>query len=161
MHRAVARLEGIATEPWEINEHHDELVRLQYVLHLGSEHVWGMRPPEGAELAHSALAVALADARDVTGRIVSAVDDGNLWSLERLAPEWRGSLERVRHARVRLIGRRRRRSLAFRDMTPQVAAVGLAVSGAVAMTEANVGPWWPIWMAVLLAFCGAIGLRRA
>lgn len=161
VHRAVARLEGIAAEPCEVDEHHDELVRLQYALHLGSEHFFGMQPPAGTELAHSALAVALADARDVTGRVVSAAELGDISSVERMTPEWRGALQHVRSARVRLIRRRRRKSLEFRDMAPQIVAVGLAVAGAVAVSDANVGPWWPLWGAVLLAFCGAIGLRRA
>lgn len=159
--RALARLEGIAAEPRDVDAYHDELVHLQYALHLGSEHFVGMQPPAGTELAHSALAVALADARDLTGRVVSAVELGDTGGIERITPEWRSALERVHSSRVRLIRRRRRKALQFRDMAPQVVAVGLAVAGAVVVTDANVGPWWPLWGAVLLAFCGAIGLRRA
>lgn len=161
VHHAVARLEGIAAEPREVDVHHDELMRLQYELHLGSEHFFGMRPPAGTELAHSVLAVALADARDVTGRVVSAVEHGDVSSVERMTPEWRNALEHVRSARVRLIRRKRRKPVGFRDVAPQVVALGLAVSGAVVVSQVNVGPWWPLWAALLLACCGAVGLRRA
>lgn len=160
VHRAVVRLEGIAAEPRHVDDHRDELVRLQYDLHLGSEHFFGMHPPAGTELAHSALAVALRDARDMTGRVVSAVELGDTRDVERITPEWRNTLERVRSARVRLIRRRQRKPLGFRDIAPQVAALGLAVSGAVVVSNAGVGPWWPLWGAVLLAVCGAIGLRQ-
>jgi len=161
VHRAVGRLEGIAADPLEVDEHHAELVRLQYDLHLGSEHFFGMQPPAGTELAHSALAVALADARDVTGRVASAVELGDVRDVERIVPEWRAALECVRNARVRLIRGRRRRPVGLRDMAPQVVALGLAVAGAVVVSNAGVGPWWPLWGAVLLACCGAVGLRRA
>ena len=161
VHRAVARLEGIAAEPLAVDAHHNELVRLQYDLHVGSEHFFGMRPPMGTELAHSALAVALADARDMTGRVVSAVELGDLRDVERMTRDWRDALDGVRTARLRLIRRRRRKPLGLRDMAPQVVAFGLAVAGAVVVSNADAGPWWPLWAAVLLACCGAIGLRRA
>ena len=161
VHRAVARLEGIAAEPLAVDGHHDELMRLQYELHVGSEHFFGMRPPAGTELAHSALAVALADARDMTGRVVSAVQLGDVRDVERMTPEWRNALDCVRRARLRLVRGRRRKPPGLRDMAPQVVAVGLAVAGAVVVSNAGVGPWWPLWAAVLLACCAAIGLRRA
>src|SRR5207302_6892739 len=71
----------------------ESLRRLQYALHVASEHAYGLEPPEGAASAHAELADALACARDVTGAF--AMGDAH-------HEEWRGALLRVRLARMRL-----------------------------------------------------------
>ena len=70
------------------------LRRLQYALHVASEHAYGLQPPAGAESAHAELADALASARDVTGEFAAGYD--------ALLEDWRGALLRVRLARMRL-----------------------------------------------------------
>src|SRR5260221_7926104 len=76
-------------EPFDVRS----LRRLQYALHVASEHAYGLEPPEGAATAHAELADALACARDVTGELAEG---------DPMLEEWRGALLRVRLARMRL-----------------------------------------------------------
>jgi hypothetical protein len=162
--RALARLEAIAADP-NARESHPELLetltRSQYDLHLGSEHVWGLTPPAGTGLAHSALAIALADARDMTSRVAAALADGDSYGFERLQPEWWRTLRAAQLARRKVFGRRpKRRPLGLRDVAPQFVALAIAVSGGVLISAVAV-PIWPLWGAGLLALSGVVGLVRA
>lgn len=164
MSKALVQLEQIATDPAALSTHPDlpeTLAHLQYDLHLGSEHVWGVTPPPGAQLLHSALGVALADARDLTGRVVSTLEKGDFSAFERLQPEWAQALRGAQTARRRLAWRRpKRRQFEMREVAPQLAALAIAVSGGVLISAVAV-PLWPLWGAGLLAISGAVGLVRA
>jgi hypothetical protein len=164
VYKALVRLEQIAADP-DARERHPDLLEtlthLQYDLHLGSEHVWGLTPPPGAELRHSALAVALADARDMTSRVASTLEDADYTGFERLRVDWRRSVRTAQIARRTLFGRRTKRPpLQLRDLAPQLAALAIAVSGGVLISAVAV-PFWPLWGAGLIAMSGVVGLARA
>lgn len=160
--RALARLDVIAGDPHALDEADlaESLGRLQYHLHLGSEHVYGLEPPEGAETAHAELADALACARDATGDVVDAVSESGADGLRPLLHEWRGSLFRVRLARLRLATPAPRPSTPVEHDDDGIArpltAFLLALAGAVAFAAGAGLALWPLWAAGLLAFVGAI-----
>jgi hypothetical protein len=164
VNRALVRLEHIAADPDALDTHAglpETLAHLQYDLHLGSEHVWSLTPPPGAQLLHSALAIALADARDLTGRVVSTLERGDFAGFEQLQPEWCRALRGAQSARRKLVWRRRKpQPLELRDIAPQLAALAIAVSGGVLISAVAV-PLWPLWGVGLLAVSGAVGLVRA
>jgi hypothetical protein len=164
VNKALVQLELIAADPAALDTHPDlpeTLAHLQYDLHLGSEHVWGLTPPPGAQLLHSALAVALADARDLTGRSVSMLERGDFSGFGRLQPEWWSALRGAQTARGRLVWRRKiNQPFELREVVPQLAALAIAVTGGVLITAVAV-PLWPLWGAGLLAVSGAVGLVRA
>src|SRR5258708_9365260 len=76
--RTLSRLEALAGNPEALDADDAPalLTRAQYHLHLGSEHVYGLAPPPGAETAHAELAAALAGARDATAEIA----DSDSWA---------------------------------------------------------------------------------
>src|SRR4051812_8460220 len=98
----LTRLDRLAGDPEAIGGARDlaSLRRLQYSLHLASEHAYGVEPPAGAATAHAELADALACARDATAEVVDAVETGD--DVAALFHEWRGALFRVRLGRLRL-----------------------------------------------------------
>ena len=130
------------------------LRRLQYALHVASEHAYGLQPPEGAATAHAELADALGCARDATGDLVAggAMDD-----------EWRGALLRVRLARMRLAPPAA--APAVEDPPPEgiaqpLAAFLLALGGALAFVAGATLGAWPLWSAGLVGVCAAIFAYR-
>jgi hypothetical protein len=148
----LARLEAIAAEPARLEE--DEVVGtlrgLQYRLHLAVERAHGLAPPSGTEAIHAELAAALEGARDATGEVAEAVEVEGPEAAELLAYEWRGALFRVRLARLRLAGPRRRpvESRRHPDASPRPAAIVallLAVAGTVAFTLGAGSGQWPVW----------------
>jgi hypothetical protein len=163
VNKALVRLEAIAADSSARDMQPDlreTLTHLQYDLHLGSEHVWGLTPPAGAELVHSALGVALADARDMTSRVASTLDEGDFNGFDRLQSEWSRTLRSAQTARRKLSARNsKRRPPELRDMTPQLVAVALVVSGGVLLSAVAV-PLWPLWGAGLLAISSVVGLAR-
>lgn len=160
--RALSRLDVIAGDPHALDEAElvDALGRLQYNLHLGSEHVYGLEPPPGAETAHAELADALASARDATAEVVGAVADAGADGLRPLLHEWRGALFRVRLARLRLASPAPRKPLPVeRDedgIARPLTAFLLALAGAVAFAAGAGLGLWPLWTGGLLAFVGAV-----
>src|SRR5215510_4881704 len=104
---ALTRLERIAESPADVlvEEHSDELPSLQYSLHAGAELAVGIEPPPTAEDLHEELVAALTEARDATAEVAYAVEIDEAEGVEPLLPEWRGSLFRVRLARLRALER--------------------------------------------------------
>lgn len=166
VHRALVRLDAIAADPGALGELElvDALGRLQYHLHLGSEHVFGLEPPAGAETAHAELAAALAAARDATGEVADAVAEDGAEAIVPLLHEWRGSLFRVRLARLRLATPAQIRPTAPDPPDdgywwPLVAFL-LALCGALAFAGGATLGLWPVWAAGMLAVVGGIVAYR-
>lgn len=172
---ALTRLERVAEAPAERLELDggDELPVLQYSLHAAAELAIGIRPPAGAEAAHAELVAALGQARDATAEVASAVDEGDEELVERLLPEWRGALFRVRLARLRALERsplqlpdgdglrRRATDREERSVSPAaIVATVLIVAGAVLFTAGAVLAAWPLWAAGLALFGGGFVLFR-
>ena len=130
-----------ADEPADVHS----LRRLQYALHLASEHAYGLEPPDGAASAHAELRAALACARDVTGELAA-----NGVSLD----DWRAALRRVRLARLRLATPA---SAAAATVPPHegiaqpLFAFLLALGGALAFVAGATLGAWPLWGAGLAA----------
>ena len=180
--RALARLERIAEAPLDRmnDEVVEELPHLQYSLHAGAELALGIDAPVGAEEIHEDLVAALAQARDATAEVAQALDDGEDELAERLVPEWRGALFRVRLARLRALERyplrasddgvteagvpperRRRRAEDSRDSSlATAAATSLVLGGALLFTAGAVLAAWPLWSAGLALFAGGFVLFR-
>ena len=126
------------------------LRRLQYALHVASEHAYGLQPPAGAESAHAELADALASARDMTGELAAG---------DAVLEEWRGALLRVRLARMRLATPTTRTALvrAPKDGIAQpLTAFLLALGGALAFVAGATLGAWPLWGAGIVAVCASV-----
>src|SRR5919197_1810682 len=106
---ALTRLERIAESSSDelIDEHSDELPGLQYALHASAELAVGIEPPPSAAPLHSELVDALAEARDATADVSFALESGDSEAVDSLLHEWRGTLFRVRLARLRAVERTR------------------------------------------------------
>jgi hypothetical protein len=173
---ALVRLERIADSPPDAvaDELVDELPGLQYTLHAGAELAVGIDPPVGAETVHAELVAALSEARDATSEITRALEFGESDLVEPLLPEWRGSLFRVRLARLRAVerpetaevtparaqatGHARERGSAS-TLTPIIATL-LVLGGALLFTAGAVLVAWPVWAAGLALFAGGFVLYR-
>ena len=172
----LVRLERIADSPPEIAESDllEELPGLQYRLHAGAELAVGIDAPPGAAAAHADLVAALAEARDATAEMAGALESGDTELIQTLLPEWRGSLFRVRLARLRALERpaaqgrpdvsaqQRRRQPRVPERTPlsAVAATVLVLGGALLFTAGAVLVAWPLWAAGLALFAGGFILYR-
>jgi hypothetical protein len=135
------------------------LRRLQYALHIASEHAYGIVPPAGAASAHAELGDALASARDATAEMAEACA---LWGPEGAQPllyEWRGALFRVRLARMRLATPAPRRA---EPLPPEegigrpLAATLLALGGALSFVAGATLALWPLWVLGIVAVCVAV-----
>jgi hypothetical protein len=172
---ALARLERIAESPAELlgEELLDELPGLQYSLHAGAELAVGIEPPAAAEPLHAELVAALGEARDATAEIAAALETGEHDLVAPLLPEWRGTLFRVRLARLRTVdrrdaatppaeGRRRPGRRAAPAPTPPSAIVAsaLVLGGAFLFTAGAVLVAWPVWAAGLALIAGGFVLYR-
>ena len=137
----------------------DSLRRLQYALHLASEHAYGLEPPEGAASAHAELADALACARDLTGEIAAGSELFGADGVRPLLHEWRGAVFRVRLARMRLAAPD---DVPITDLEvddglvrPLVAFL-LALGGALAFVAGATLGLWPLWTLGLIGVCASI-----
>jgi hypothetical protein len=171
---ALARLERVAELPAERIglEAGDELPSLQYSLHAGAELALGIRPPGDDEAVHAELVSALTQAREATAEIAASVEEADDELVERLLPEWRGALFRVRLARLRALERyplqlpdRRGESTPPRETERRVslsaaAATALVLAGALIFTAGAVLAAWPLWAAGLALFAGGFILFR-
>jgi hypothetical protein len=172
---ALTRLERIAESPSEelLDAHADELPGLQYSLHAGAELAVGIDAPLAAEALHAELVAALGEARDATAEVAYALDNDDSETVDALVPEWRGTLFRVRLARLRVLERSRaagreqaaaqeepssRRS--GRSSVSAVVATLLILGGAFLFTAGAVLVAWPIWAAGLALFAGGFVLYR-
>lgn len=171
----LVRLERIADSPAAAaDELVDELPGLQYRLHSGAELAVGIDPPLGAEAAHADLVGALAEARDATAEIAGALESRDTELVQALLPEWRGSLFRVRLARLRVLERpvvqprsetiapaRRQDAPAEEGISlSAVLATLLVLGGALLFTAGAVLVAWPLWAAGLALFAGGFILYR-
>jgi hypothetical protein len=172
----LVRLERIADSATAMVESDllDELPGLQYRLHSGAELAVGIDPPPGAAAAHADLVGALAEARDATAEIAGALESGDVELVQSLLPEWRGSLFRVRLARLRVLERPivharsetraepRRREARAQERSPLSAAAAtvLVFGGALLFTAGAVLVAWPLWAAGLALFAGGFVLYR-
>jgi hypothetical protein len=155
-------LEALAADSDRLDESAVDALRLlQYRLHWSSEALAGVEPPLGARERHQELADALAEARDATGDMAEAIDLRGRAGAHELLFEWRGSLFRVRLARIRLTSRPA-------TTAPRPAQFPRAAAAATALTFLGVGAFvagavlilWPLWAAGL-AFvgCGYLAYR--
>ena len=171
----LARLERIAESPGDESPKDvlDELPSLQYSLHAGAELALGIDPPADAAPVHAELIAALAHARDATAEMAVALESGGDDLVERLLPEWRGALFRVRLARLRALERfpleladerrpRRKKEPEPGEASPvaAVAAAVLVIAGALLFTAGAVLAEWPVWTAGLALFGGGFLLLR-
>jgi hypothetical protein len=161
--RTLARLEVTAAEPdrLDLADASPALRRLQYSLHLASEHAFGLVPPPGAVSAHAELAAALASARDSTAEVAEAAAIWGAAGVQPLLHEWRGALFRVRLARMRLAESPKlppldppndERESVFRPLV----AFLLALFGAVAFVAGATLGLWPVWALGTLAVCCSV-----
>ena len=173
---ALTRLERIAESPSEalIEEHSDELPSLQYALHASAELAVGIDPPPSAATLHGELVDALAEARDATADVAFALEAGDSEAVESLLHEWRGTLFRVRLARLRAVERTRalaRQRVARtapesrgrgsgRSAVSAIIATLLILGGAFLFTAGAVLVAWPVWAAGLALFAGGFILYR-
>jgi hypothetical protein len=173
---ALTRLERIAESPADVlvEEYSDELPSLQYSLHAGAELAVGIEPPPTAEDLHEELVAALTEARDATAEVAYAVEVDEAEGVEPLLPEWRGSLFRVRLARLRAIERtsalaaeavaeptrRRRKTDQHGSSLTAIVATILILGGAFLFTAGAVLVAWPVWAAGLALFAGGFILYR-
>ena len=170
---ALVRLERVAESPVEAatDDFLGELPQLQYGLHAAAELAVGIDAPRGAEMLHEELVAALAEARDVTGEIGHALEEGDPELVEPLLPEWRGVLFRVRLARLRAIERAAVPIGSDGDAEPRrherelpsvsaLVATGLVIGGAFLFTAGAVLAAWPVWAAGLALLAGGFVLYR-
>ncbi|MDX6476836.1 MAG: hypothetical protein QOH95_2347 [Gaiellaceae bacterium] len=135
------------------------LRRLQYALHVASEHAYGLEPPEGAVSAHAELADALACARDVTGEIAAGCTLFGPDGVQPLLHEWRGALFRVRLARMRLAPPGTLPAAELRhddEIAAPLTAFLLALLGALAFVAGATLGVWELWSAGLAGVCASI-----
>jgi hypothetical protein len=166
--RSLSMLDRLAADPDSLlaDEALARLQRLQYSLHTASEHVYGLSPPEEAKSAHVELAWALAGARDATAEIAEALDEQGPDGIAPLLHEWRGALFRVRLARLRLAtpapvaNETKLDEPHASELARPLAAVMLALAGALAFVVGAVLALWPLWAAgIVVAGASVLAYR--
>jgi hypothetical protein len=162
--RTLARIEALASDPERLAEDEEahELRRLQYRLHTAAEDAVGLSPPPGTEPLHQELAEALADARDLTGELVEAIEQDGPGVLYARIYEWRGALFRVRLARRRLAAVPPVEPSAeeLPGLVAPLSALGLSLGGTAAfLVGATAGPW-SLWICGAIALCLSVVVYR-
>ena len=164
--RTLSRLDLAAAEPDSLDADGavQSLRRLQYSLHVSSEHVVGLVPPPGDETAHCELEAALLCARDATAEVAEAVSAWGAAGVEPLLHEWRGALFRVRLARMRLMRPGRTETVTpveeYESQARPLLAFLLALFGAVAFVGGAATGAWPVWSAGMLAVSASVFVYR-
>ena len=163
--RTLSHLDEFSVDPERLDDEaaSDDLRRLQYRLHTAGERVYGLSPPAGSESAHTELWAALAGARDATAEVAEALEEDGPEAVGMLVHEWRGSLFRVRLARLRLFAPRAPIVIedpARRQLPAPLAATLLVVCGACVFVLGATAGHWPIWAAGMLAVCGSTLVYR-
>ena len=143
----LAALDRAAAEP-EVLEDVD-LDGLRYSLHRAAELAHGLEPPPEAGWPHAELGEALAAAREATGIVADALDEGGVEAAEPLVWEWRGALFNVRLAHRRLAAVERRSIDAFPDLPRRThrstVATALVVGGAGLVLCGAMAGMWVLW----------------
>ena len=109
----------------------------------------GLAPPPASGRSHVELAEALCGAREATGIVSDALEDGGLDAAEPLVWEWRGALFNVRLARLRQDVAREpvvpsRRDGPRRAHRPFTAAAFVLTGVSLVLAGALAG-LWPLW----------------
>jgi hypothetical protein len=152
-------LAGTLTRADDLRGDVRSLRRLQYALHVASEHAYGLRPPDGAVTAHAELADALASARDMTAELAAACEAWGDEGSAALLHEWRGALFRVRLARMRLAAPHRQPPATDEleeGLAQPLTAFLLALGGALAFVAGATLGAWPLWAAGMVAVCASV-----
>ena len=160
----LSRLDALAADP-ELTLEADALPALQYELHSAGELVVGLEPPADSEPLHRELGDALAEARDLTAEIADALQHGGPDAAVPLVWEWRGSLFRIRFARLRL--ERPRASTAVvtpvpapQPRTPPPLTAGVvAVGSALVLLAALLGLWLLVGLTLAGTLAASVLLR--
>ncbi len=162
---ALSRLDTLSAESEAPAESRDELPSLQYELHCAAERVAGLVPPDGAELEHEELADALTDARELTSEITEALVHGGPEATAPLMWEWRGSLFRVRYARLRLQRPHRVPAPPAAPAAPEPAsplpltAVAVATGCSLVLLAALLGLWLLVALTLTVTLAASLRLR--
>jgi hypothetical protein len=162
----LGRVDELADEPDELATDHgvSALRRLQYRLHLASEHAYGLIPPAGSASAHAELRDALGCARDVTGSVADAIEHDGFDGVLQVLHEWRAALFRVRLARLRLASpaeaAREGDDGGHAGIAAPLAAFLLALVGAGAFVAGATLGLWPLWVAGIVAVTATVVAYR-
>ena len=147
---SLTALEHVAAVPSERLEE-NELACLRYALHRGAELAHGLDPPLDAQGSHDELADALEEAREATATVADALAVGGVEAAEPLVWEWRGSLFRVRLARLRLapveLVQAPATPAARHGVRRSVLAVGVLLCGVGLVLGGALAELWPLWTA--------------
>ena len=166
LRRALSRLDTLSADAESLPDRREELPGLQYELHCAAERVAGLVPPEGAELEHEELADALADARELTAEISDALVQGGPEAAAPLLWDWRGSLFRVRYARLRLLRPERPAAPAPSPSAPRpprsplpLTATAVAAGCSLVLLAALLGLWLLVALTLALTLAASLRLR--
>jgi len=154
----LARLDLLAADPDALLDDAAALPALQYELHSAGELAAGLEPPAETELLHEELSDALAEARDLTAEITQALQQGGAEAAAPLLWEWRGSLFRVRFARLRSERPRAAPAPSTAGQPPPARTPAPVTAGVVALGSALVllAALLGIWLLVGLTLAGTL-----
>ncbi len=159
--RTLRALDSIAAEPQRLDEDAlGPLRALQYRLHRSAELLDGVEPPVVSRAAHDELRDSLVDAREATGEMIEAIEDGGREAGNELLFEWRGSLFRVRLARMRLGDQPEPQPEPEAKPYSAAVASALVVLGAITFVAGAALIVWPLWAAGIALVVGGLLVHR-